>query len=115
VDTQGHDELAEMGRAIATARDTAKALNVVAESEVKAKRELQEHKAHLEDVVEERTTQLRETNHKLNQEVLNHAKARLDAEQASRSKSVFLATMSHEIRTPMNGVLGTAHLLQDTP
>ncbi|UHJ62193.1 TMAO reductase system sensor histidine kinase/response regulator TorS [Vibrio furnissii] len=115
VDTQGHDELAEMGRAIATARDTAKALNVVAESEVQAKRELQEHKAHLEDVVEERTTQLRETNHKLNQEVLNHAKARLDAEQASRSKSVFLATMSHEIRTPMNGVLGTAHLLQDTP
>ncbi len=37
------------------------------------------------------------------------------AEQASRAKSVFLATMSHEIRTPMNGVIGMAQLLQGTP
>ncbi len=33
------------------------------------------------------------------------------AEEASKSKSMFLATMSHEIRTPMNGVLGMLHLL----
>jgi PAS domain S-box-containing protein len=33
------------------------------------------------------------------------------AEQASRTKSRFLATMSHEIRTPLNGVLGMAQLL----
>ena len=36
------------------------------------------------------------------------------AEEASRAKSMFLATMSHEIRTPMNGVLGMAGLLLDT-
>ena len=40
--------------------------------------------------------------------------ARWTAEQANRSKSVFLATMSHEIRTPMNGVLGMVQLLGDT-
>jgi signal transduction histidine kinase/CheY-like chemotaxis protein len=41
--------------------------------------------------------------------------ATADAEQASRSKSAFLATMSHEIRTPLNGVIGMAELALSTP
>jgi signal transduction histidine kinase/CheY-like chemotaxis protein len=36
--------------------------------------------------------------------------ARLQADAASRSKSMFLANMSHEIRTPLNGVLGFAQV-----
>lgn len=34
------------------------------------------------------------------------------AEEATQSKSSFLATMSHEIRTPMNGVLGMLSVLE---
>ena len=40
--------------------------------------------------------------------------ARVDAEAASRAKSVFLANMSHEIRTPFHGMLGMMSLLQDS-
>jgi len=41
-------------------------------------------------------------------------RAKLKAEEASRSKSLFLANMSHEIRTPLNGVLGMAEVLDNT-
>ncbi len=40
--------------------------------------------------------------------------ALLEANQATRLKSEFLATMSHEIRNPINGVIGMTTLLLDT-
>ncbi len=47
------------------------------------------------------------------QESLREARER--AEQASRAKSLFLASTSHEIRTPLNAVIGLTYLLAQTP
>jgi signal transduction histidine kinase len=43
---------------------------------------------------------------------LEKEKAR--AENATRAKSMFLASMSHEIRTPLNGIVGMIDILKNT-
>jgi signal transduction histidine kinase/CheY-like chemotaxis protein len=55
----------------------------------------------------ERTQELSQTNTEL--EI-----AKVEAESATRAKSLFLANMSHEIRTPMNAIIGMTELLLDT-
>jgi len=43
--------------------------------------------------------------------LLREQEARKEAEEASRSKDMFLATLSHELRTPLASILGWARLL----
>ncbi len=56
---------------------------------------------------EELINQLEATRERLEEE-----KAR--AENATRAKSMFLASMSHEIRTPLNGIVGMIDILKNT-
>jgi|GEM_PF-5365791 len=79
---QRSDQTGNMARALEVFRDNARALT--------------HYQQHLEELVDERTAELRQ------------ASAR--AERLARVKSEFLANMSHEIRTPLNAVLGLAQI-----
>ncbi len=75
---------------------------------------LAQHRDHLEDIVEQRTEELRGATRDLELSIDVIREAKEGAEAASVAKSNFLACMSHEIRTPLNGVLGMLELLSQS-
>lgn len=80
---------------------------------IKAQVELINHRDHLEEIVNDRTAELKSTNHQLEITVEKANLMAKQADQANKFKSEFLANMSHEIRTPMNAIIGFSELLSE--
>ncbi|OEK01393.1 hypothetical protein BFP97_07615 [Roseivirga sp. 4D4] len=59
----------------------------------------------LEEIVADRTQQIKKQNQALKE-------ARQEAEKATKDKSDFLAVMSHEIRTPLNAIISLSHIME---
>ena len=97
-------EVDSLKRRVERERAARKAAEKLAEEKTRdlfeAHEELKKFTDHLEEMVEERTSEV--------------AKARDEALEASRAKSEFLANMSHEIRTPLNAVIGLTELMLGT-
>ncbi|MBC8378042.1 MAG: response regulator [Planctomycetes bacterium] len=83
------------------------------EERVKAQMELMKHRDHLEETVNERTSELKSTNLQLELTVERANLMAKQANEANKAKSEFLANMSHEIRTPMNAIIGFSELLAE--
>ncbi len=91
----------------------------------KVQEDLRQAKDDLEKRVEERTTELREINARLQGEITERTLAqqqaaellqreriaRAEVESVNRSKDEFLAMLSHELRTPLNAILGWSEIL----
>jgi PAS domain S-box-containing protein len=69
-----------------------------------AEEELTSYRKHLEDLVQERTAELKS-------EIAERRKAELAAARSNIFKSQFLATVSHEMRTPLSAIIGFAEIV----
>ncbi len=62
-----------------------------------ARLELEQHRDHLEELIDQRTVELRLANDAL--------------QNATDAKDTFLASMSHELRTPLNSIIGFSGIM----
>jgi two-component system, sensor histidine kinase and response regulator len=90
LDTRAKESFGEIG-------ELAAAFNIMLEKLQKSRAELEGWNRNLEDIVQQRTSEL--------------TVAKDKAEEMNRVKSIFFANMSHELRTPLIGIIGFTEIL----
>lgn len=102
VDISSEDEIGTLARAFNSMDGV---LESVGKSFTQMIANLRELTSRLEERVEERTAELRESESKL-------IKAKEAAESANQAKTDFLNTVSHELRTPLTSILGFSDVIK---
>lgn len=84
----------------------------------RAEQELEKYREHLEELVRERTAELRDGRlallnlvEDLGAKTAELAEANERLTEVDRLKSLFIASMSHELRTPLNSIIGFSSIL----
>jgi len=72
----------------------------------RAERELNEYRAHLEDLVEERTAELAVTNERLTNEIEERKRAEQALKDASEKLKFFAYSVAHDLKSPAVGIYG---------
>lgn len=85
-----------------------------------AEEELQRHREHLEELVEERTAELRKTNEQLRQEVRDRQQAErqlqryaAELKEANIELSQYAYVVSHDLQTPLRAIRNYADFLRE--
>lgn len=108
VEIDSEDEVGALGQSFNTMVDEINASFKEIENQ---KSILEDLNKSLEDKVVQRTQELAFRNEELSIKNSELELAWIKANEATESKSSFLAMISHEIRTPLNGVIGMSYLL----
>ena len=83
--------------------------------------DLQQHRDHLEEMIEARTTALTKTNERLQQEIRHRQEAQramhqFTVELAERNEELdsFAHTVAHDLKSPVNIIIGYSEILEDS-
>lgn len=86
----------------------------------RAEQELRQHRDRLEEVVAERTTELRDANEQLQLEIGERKQAEealrqytLELETRNKDLDAFAHTVAHDLKAPLGAIIGFAQVLED--
>lgn len=108
--TPGRHEQDEIGLLVRITNEHLDTIDHSLQKQRNAEGRLKEYNDKLSQMVEARTSEIRDKNEALQRSNRALIDAREEALEMARTRADFLASMSHEIRTPLNGLLGMLRL-----